>query len=92
MGPAHACVMGLDLPMIQGPGNMRGWRGLDRMTMRLVDPNDPFFDRAITRWLCVLVPAGAGVAEVFAGSWLWAFMFLAPAAHLAWMLFIVRGK
>jgi hypothetical protein len=61
------------------------------MLMKILDPNDRFFDRAWVRVLTAALPlCWAAVEFLWIGDPLWGTVFLTAGAYAGWALFIAR--
>jgi hypothetical protein len=61
------------------------------LTMKFLDPDDPFFAKPWVRWATVLFPIGWGLVElIWIGSPMWGMIFLAAGAYAGWALFFAR--
>ncbi|MDQ2064832.1 hypothetical protein Q9295_00465 [Xinfangfangia sp. CPCC 101601] len=58
--------------------------------MQLLDPKHPFFAKIWVRWLCTVLAFGWACVEFYNGAPVWAFVFAAAGAYLAWVLLIRR--
>lgn len=60
--------------------------------MKLLDPDHPFFDRPLARWLTTVTPILWSLVEFWSGAHYWGLAFLAVGAYAGYMLFTQRGK
>ncbi|WP_226341032.1 hypothetical protein [Gemmobacter serpentinus] len=54
-----------------------------------LDPDHPFFRKAVTRWLTTLVPLAWATVEFINGAPAWGIMFGAAGAYAGYKLLIV---
>ena len=60
--------------------------------MKLLDPHQPFLDRAPARWLTALLPLLWAGVEFWMGQPLWGGLFLAAGLYAGYMLFVIRPR
>lgn len=58
--------------------------------VKLLDPNDPFFRKPLTRLLCCVLPLLWAGIEAWNGAYTWAAAFAAAGLYLAFMLYLRR--
>ena len=59
--------------------------------MKILDPNDPFFNKAWVRWVTCVLPMLWGLVEFYYNSPGWGILFLVAGAYAFYMLIIKRA-
>ena len=59
---------------------------------KILDPDHPFFDKPLTRWLTTILPILWSLVEFWMNEPIWGLAFLAIGVFAGYMLFTQRGK
>lgn len=59
-----------------------------RPRMKILDPNDPFFNKAWVRWATCMLPLLWGLVEFYFNSPGWGILFVVAGAYAFYMLIL----